>query len=111
MRIKFSEGACAMLNQFEKNISPQTGDTGLLSEAVETLQVNLGLKCNQQCLHCHLECSPSRMEMMEWPVMECILQAVDASNCRLVDLTGGAPELNTHFRRFVVSLQGKKAVM
>lgn len=97
-----------MRNQFEKNISPQTGDTGLLSEAVETLQVNLGLKCNQQCLHCHLECSPSRIEMMEWTVMEYILHAVDASSCRLVDLTGGAPELNTHFRRFIASLRQKR---
>jgi len=96
-----------MLNQFEKNISAQTGDRGLLGEAIETLQVNLGLKCNQQCLHCHLECSPDRSETMEWPVMEHILKAIDASNCRLVDLTGGAPELNPHFRRFIAALTEK----
>ena len=96
-----------MLNQFETTIAPQTGDKGLTSETIETLQLNLGLKCNQECLHCHLECSPERREMMEWPVMERILEAVDASQCRLIDLTGGAPELNPHFRRFIVSLKEK----
>jgi radical SAM/Cys-rich protein len=96
-----------MLNQFEITIAPQTGDEGLLSQTIETLQLNLGLKCNQKCLHCHLECSPERTEMMEWPVMERILDAVDASNCRLIDLTGGAPELNPHFLRLVVSLKEK----
>ena len=46
----------------------------LFSDTIETLQVNLGLKCNQQCLHCHMESSPERKEMMEWPVMELILK-------------------------------------
>ncbi len=96
-----------MFNQFEKTINAQTGDTGLVCEAIETLQVNLGLKCNQECLHCHLECSPSRTEMMEWPVMEHILKALDTSGCRLVDLTGGAPELNPDFRRFIMALKEK----
>ena len=96
-----------MLNQFEITIAPRAGDKGLLSQTIETLQLNLGLKCNQECLHCHLECSPERREMMEWPVMERILEAVDASQCRLIDLTGGAPELNPHFRRLIVSVKEK----
>jgi len=96
-----------MINDFEHRVSPQTGDEGLFSEAIETLQVNLGLKCNQRCHHCHLESSPDRREMMEWPVMELILDAVESSGCRFADLTGGAPELNPHFRRFVVSLGEK----
>ncbi len=96
-----------MFNQFDTAITSQTGDKGLVSEAIDTLQLNLGLKCNQQCLHCHLECSPWRPEMMEWPIMEHILDAVDASQCRLIDLTGGAPELNPHFRRLIRSLKEK----
>lgn len=74
---------------------------GLRSLKVEALQVNLGLRCNQQCTHCHLEASPSRTEMMEWSIMELVVEAARRANCQLVDLTGGAPELNPYFRRFV----------
>ncbi len=72
---------------------------------IETLQVNLGLLCNQQCAHCHLEASPQRDEIMGWDVMELILEAAKSARCQLVDLTGGAPELNPHFRRFVTALR------
>ncbi len=89
------------MNDFEKQI----GD-GLHSIAIETLQVNLGLLCNQQCTHCHLEASPQRDEIMEWPVMELVLEAAKRVGCQLVDLTGGAPELNPHFRDFVSTLHG-----
>jgi rSAM/selenodomain-associated transferase 1 len=98
-------GESDMVNEFENTISSQPGDKGLFGETIETLQINLGLACNQQCLHCHLECSPQRKETMEWPVMELILGAVETSRCRFADLTGGAPELNPHFRRFVMSLR------
>jgi len=92
------------MNDFEKQVSGMESD-GLHSVKIETLQVNLGLRCNQQCNHCHLEASPRREEMMEWPVMELVLNAVATANCRLVDLTGGAPELNPHFQRFVAALR------
>jgi len=94
------------LNEFERKIAGMCGD-GLHSQKIGTLQVNLGLRCNQQCIHCHLEASPLRTEMMGWPVMELVLEAVKISRCRLVDLTGGAPELNPHFRRFVTDLRRK----
>ena len=93
------------MNDFEKSIFTKHGTEGLFSDTIDSLQVNLGLKCNQQCLHCHLESSPEREEVMEWPVMELILKAVEISRCRLVDLTGGAPELNPFFRRFVRALR------
>lgn len=93
------------MNVFEKKIAEHDCPGGLFGETVDTLQVNLGLRCNQQCLHCHQESSPERTEMMEWPVMELILDAVDRSSCRLVDVTGGAPELNPLFRRFVLALR------
>jgi radical SAM/Cys-rich protein len=92
------------MNDFEKQIAGITG-SGLHSQKIETLQANLGLRCNHRCVHCHLEASPLRTEMMEWPVMELVLEAARSSRSQLVDLTGGAPELNPHFRRFVTGLR------
>jgi radical SAM/Cys-rich protein len=71
---------------------------------IETMQVNLGFRCNQRCVHCHLEASPERGEMMEWSTMEQVLEAARKACCQLVDLTGGAPEINPNFRRFAAAL-------
>jgi len=92
------------MNNFEKQIA-EVGSEGLHSLKVKTVQVNVGLRCNQQCNHCHLEASPQRKEMMEWPTMELALDAARSVRCQLVDLTGGAPELNPCFRRFIVALR------
>jgi radical SAM/Cys-rich protein len=92
------------MNDFEKQISETTGNS-LRSLKIETLQVNLGLRCNQQCRHCHLEASVHRTEMMEWTIMQLVLQAARSAGCHLVDLTGGAPEMNPHFRKFVTALR------
>lgn len=89
------------MNDFEKQI----GGDGLHSFHLEILQVNLGLRCNQKCHHCHLEASPQRREMMDWSTMERVLEAAKETQCQLVDLTGGAPELNPHFLRFVTRLR------
>jgi radical SAM/Cys-rich protein len=91
------------MNEFEKQISGVC-DKGLYSLKIETLQVNLGLQCNQQCNHCHLEASPQRKEMMKWPTMQMVFRAAKSVNPRLIDLTGGAPELNPNFRVFVKAL-------
>ena len=92
------------MNDFETRIAEITGD-GLHSQKVETLQVNLGLQCNQQCAHCHLGASPQRTEMMQWPTMQLVLEASQKVGCQFADLTGGAPELNPYFRRFVAALR------
>jgi len=92
------------MNNFEKQIA-EVGSEGLHSLKVKTLQVNLGRQCNQKCNHCHLEASPQRKETMEWPTMELILEAARSLRCQLVDLTGGAPELNPSFRRFIAALR------
>jgi radical SAM/Cys-rich protein len=92
-----------VMNDFEKQIAG-IGDEGLHSLKIEILQVNMGLLCNQQCTHCHLEASPQRGEIMEWPTMQLVLEAAKSVHCKLIDLTGGAPELNPHFRRFVKAL-------
>ncbi len=92
------------MNDFEKQITGINSD-GLHSLEIGTLQVNLGLRCNQQCIHCHLEASPNRTEAMEWPTMELVTDVAKEVRCQLIDLTGGSPELNPSFRRFVAALR------
>jgi len=94
------------VNEFEKCVAQVAGE-GLHSCELRILQVNRGLRCNQQCAHCHLAAGPERVEMMDWPTMESVLGAAGSGNCELVDITGGAPELNPHFRRFVSALRGQ----
>lgn len=66
-----------------------------------TLQVNLGYVCNQQCLHCHVNAGPKRTEIMQKDTVNDVLRFLEASHISLLDLTGGAPELNPHFRFLV----------
>jgi len=68
---------------------------------LETVQVNLGYRCNQQCLHCHVNASPKRKEMMTRETVNQVLAYVRASGAKALDLTGGAPELNMNFRYLV----------
>ena len=68
---------------------------------VETLQVNLGYKCNQACLHCHVNAGPTRTEMMDEETIQTVVRFLEASDVNTLDLTGGAPELNPHFRDLV----------
>jgi radical SAM/Cys-rich protein len=74
----------------------------LRRRALETLQVNLGYKCNQSCLHCHVNASPQRTEMMDAETAALVLQVLRQRRVHTLDLTGGAPELNEHFRELVI---------
>ncbi|MGB5011015.1 MAG: radical SAM protein, partial [Candidatus Dechloromonas phosphoritropha] len=67
----------------------------------ETLQANLGYRCNQSCLHCHVAAGPKRTEEMSWETMEMLLAFAGRHDIRTLDLTGGAPEMNPNFRRLV----------
>lgn len=69
---------------------------------INTLQVNLGYKCNQRCLHCHVNAGPDRKEMMTPDVMDLLMPVIDARGVETLDLTGGAPELHDGFRDLVV---------
>jgi len=69
---------------------------------LETLQVNLGYKCNQTCLHCHVNAGPSRTELMSRETIVDVLAFLDVSGVRQLDVTGGAPELNPNFRELVL---------
>jgi len=84
----------------------ETTDFPLIKRSkLETLQVNLGYKCNQQCLHCHVNASPQRKEMMDSETIDTIIAFLESSKVDSkigkLDLTGGAPELNPHFRKLV----------
>lgn len=68
---------------------------------LETLQANLGYRCNQSCFHCHVAASPKRTEEMSWETMASLLEFSRRHLVQTLDLTGGAPELNPHFRRLV----------
>lgn len=80
---------------------------------LEILQVNVGKLCNQACLHCHVEAGPKRTEIMERKTVDRILELLSLEpSIHTVDLTGGAPELNPHFREFVTGIrkQGKEVI-
>ena len=76
---------------------------------LETLQVNLGYMCNQSCLHCHVNAGPTRKEIMQRETVDCIVDYLresiahpdPAHRISVLDLTGGAPEMNPHFRYLV----------
>jgi radical SAM/Cys-rich protein len=68
---------------------------------LEAVQVNLGYVCNQACLHCHVNAGPTRTESMSGETVQQVLAFLEASRARTLDLTGGAPELNIHFRPLV----------
>lgn len=94
------------MNGFEKAISKQNGE-GLHSLDIETIQVNIGLKCNLECVHCHVISSPRRKEMMDWETMEYVIAAAEQTDAKLIDITGGAPEMHPEFRRFVKTIREK----
>ena len=75
----------------------------LRRNALETLQVNLGYKCNQACFHCHVNASPDRKEMMSSDIIDEVIAFLKAAKVTTLDLTGGAPELNENFRRLVTN--------
>jgi len=64
---------------------------------LETLQVNLGYLCNQQCLHCHVDAGPRRKEIMSAETVADVLNFIKHKNIKTLDLTGGAPEMNPEF--------------
>jgi radical SAM/Cys-rich protein len=68
---------------------------------LDTLQVNVGYVCNQSCLHCHVNAGPTRTESMPLAVADQVLEYLAASGATTLDITGGAPEINPHFRHLV----------
>lgn len=68
---------------------------------VSTLQVNLGYKCNQSCIHCHVNAGPNRKEIMSDENISVVLKYLRNKKIQLLDITGGAPELHPRFRELI----------
>ena len=75
----------------------------LARRRLEVLQVNLGYKCNQACFHCHVNAGPERKEMMGRETIREVIEFLRTAQVPALDVTGGAPELNPHFRELVVA--------
>lgn len=73
----------------------------LRGRSIETVQANIGLRCNLACRHCHVESSPKREEQMAWEAMRAVLDVAARAGARTLDITGGAPEMHPDFRKFV----------
>ena len=69
---------------------------------LDTLQINVGYRCNQSCFHCHVNAGPNRTEEMSAQVADVVLDFLARRRIATLDITGGAPELNAHFRRLVM---------
>ncbi len=96
---------------FAQKLAPQ-GLYPLHPTPLEIFQVNVGKMCNQVCKHCHVDAGPTRKEIMTRETMTDCLRALEESGASTVDITGGAPEMNPHFRWFVEEIrkQGKKVI-
>ncbi len=68
---------------------------------LEILQVNVGYRCNQSCVHCHVNAGPRRTEEMDAGTARNVIEFLTASGAGTLDITGGAPELNAQFRYLV----------
>lgn len=79
----------------------ETDFSPLTRARLDTLQVNIGYRCNLSCLHCHVAAGPGRKEEMDRKTADLVVRFLDTSQVSTLDLTGGAPEMNRHFRYLV----------
>lgn len=100
------------LEKFESKLD-DIGLFPLKPTGIEIFQINVGYMCNMTCKHCHVDAGPDRTEIMTKETLEYCLDALKYSDIETVDLTGGAPEMNPHFRWFVdeVSKLGKHIIV
>ena len=89
-----------LVREFDQAVS-EAGLEPLRPGPIEIFQINVGKLCNQTCRHCHVDAGPDRREVMSRETMELCLEALARTEIPTVDITGGAPELNPHFRFLV----------
>jgi len=84
-------------------LEPKTGSSfpALRRSNVTTLQVNLGYLCNLSCTHCHVNAGPKRTELMDRETVDLVLKYLQTQDIATLDITGGAPEMNPHFKYLV----------
>lgn len=93
--------AAAPVPSFAEHLSAHTVDA-ICADKLDVLQMNVGKLCNQTCAHCHVDAGPDKTEEnMDWPTFAACIDVARHAQPRTVDLTGGAPELNPHFREAV----------
>lgn len=92
-------GISAAIQPFSKTLGEN--NLRLTRQKTTTLQINMGLLCNQECRHCHLEAGPSRVERMTLETIEKIIALVQRTELKVVDITGGAPEMNPHLPHLI----------
>lgn len=88
-----------------KEKAANMGMLPLKATGIEVFQINMGKMCNQVCKHCHVDAGPDRKEIMTKEVMRLCLDVLAHEDIKIVDLTGGAPELNPNFRWFVEEIK------
>lgn len=94
------------MNDFETRV--EAGDpSALYATSFEVLQLNLGLRCNQTCAHCHQSSSPARTEVMPDAIVDAVIERAARLRPGLVDVTGGAPELHPRCLALVAALRGE----
>lgn len=102
-------------NAFDRAVEAATGSPLFAAgeSGIKTFQVNVGLRCNLACHHCHVESGPKRTEEMNWETMGLVLRAAKLAGAQTIDITGGAPEMNPHFRRFAAAAraQGNEVIV
>lgn len=92
--------ASGQFETFQKHLENQNA-WPLKPEKIEIFQVNVGYMCNQVCKHCHVDAGPDRKEIMTQETMQQCIDVISENDIHTLDLTGGAPEMNPHFRWFV----------
>ena len=95
----------ALKNSFHNRFQESCQSLDPLS--IDIVQVNVGLKCNKECSHCHLEAGPDRTEIITKKTMENVESLISHVKPELVDITGGAPELNPDIKKFIKNLHDK----
>jgi len=107
-RLQTAENLCSNLYQIPALV---TFKNNLASHGIDfkradctTLQINVGLLCNQTCKHCHLDAGPSRKEIMSGKTVDDVLDLAGRFSFKTIDITGGAPEMNPHIRKLVSKL-------
>lgn len=91
-------------SSFEHKLK-ESGLFPLKPTQIDILQINLGKMCNQVCKHCHVDAGPDRKEIMTQEVMQYCLDVIAEHQIKTVDLTGGAPEMNPHFRWLLTKIR------
>jgi radical SAM/Cys-rich protein len=92
------------MNLFDRKLAER--HQSLRRARIETLQVNVGRKCNQACRHCHVDAGPWRTEMISEETALRVAAWIQRHGPAVVDITGGAPELSEHFRVLVQTARG-----